>query len=256
MRLRLLIAYDGRPFAGWQSQPGGNTVQDHLEKAVSLVLKSDTRVVVHGSGRTDAGVHALAQCAHFDAPETPSLGPAAWRRALNVHLPPAIRVMEVAPAADHWHARFDAAGKTYRYRLWTGPILPPHEAGLAWHVPQRLDPAVLADACRFCEGRHDFRSFAANRGDGKDATRDTVRELWSLSAESDGPLLTLTFHGSGFLYKMVRLLTGGIVRVAQGRAPLSWLEHLLTAPPGEKCHYAAPADGLYLVSVDYAAEAA
>jgi tRNA pseudouridine38-40 synthase len=252
MRLRLTIAYDGRPFAGWQSQPGGNTVQDIVEAAVAKTLQQEERVPVHGSGRTDAGVHALGQTAHFDAPASCRMSTAAWRRALNVHLPPTIRVMEVAAAPNEWHARFDAAGKTYRYRLWTGTVLPPLEAGLAWHVPQRMDPAVLEAACRLCEGEHDFRAFAANRGDGKDAARDTVRRLWSLRPEREGSLLTLTFHGSGFLYKMVRLLTGGIVRTARGREPLSWLEYLLTAPPRQKCHYAAPADGLYLVCVDYA----
>jgi tRNA pseudouridine38-40 synthase len=251
MRLRLTIAYDGRPFAGWQSQPDGNTVQDHLEAAIAKTLQQEQRVPVHGSGRTDAGVHAMGQTAHFDVPPDCRMSPAAWRRALNVHLPPAIRVMEVAAAPDDWHARFDAAGKSYRYRIWTGSVLPPLEAGLAWHVPQRMDPAALEAACRSCEGEHDFRAFAANRGDGRDATRDTVRRLWSVLPEREGPLLTLTFHGSGFLYKMVRLLTGAIVRTARGREPLTWLERLLTAPAGEKCHYAAPADGLYLMRVDY-----
>jgi len=255
MRLRLTIAYDGRPFAGWQSQPGGNTVQDHLEAAVARILQHEQRVPVHGSGRTDAGVHALGQSAHFDPPPDCRMSTAAWRRALNFHLPPSIRVMEVRPAADDWHARFDATGKTYRYRLWLDAILPPLEAGLAWHVPQRMDLSVLEAACRLCEGEHDFRAFAANRGDGKDAQRDTVRELWSVRPEWTGSLLTLTFHGSGFLYKMVRLLTGGIMHAARGREPLAWLERLLTAPPGEKCHYAAPADGLYLVEVDYASGA-
>ena len=253
MRLRLTIAYDGRPFAGWQSQPGGNTVQDHLEAAVARALQQTARVVVHGSGRTDAGVHALGQVAHFDAPDDCRMSTAAWRRALHVHLPPTIRIMEVATAAADWHARFDAAGKTYRYRLWTGAVLPPLEAGLAWHVPQRLDFALLEAACLLCEGEHDFRAFAANRGDGKDATRDTVRRLWSVRPDHDGPLLSLTFHGSGFLYKMVRLLTGTMIHVARGRAPLAALEHLLTAPPGEKSHHSSPADGLYLLSVDYPA---
>lgn len=254
MRLRFTIAWDGRPFAGWQSQPHGNTVQDFMEAAVAKVLKSPAPVRVQGSGRTDTGVHALGQIAHCDVPDGWRMDVAAWRRALNVHLPPAIRVLEVTPAAENFHARFDAAGKTYRYRLWTGDVLPPLEAGLAWHVPQPLVLQALEAACRQCEGKHDFASFAANRGDGKDEGRDTVRSIWRVQVEGTGPLVSLTFHGSGFLYRMVRLLTGSIVRVAQGRAPLSWLEHLLNAPPGEKSHYAAPADGLCLMSVDYGAE--
>lgn len=255
MRVRLTIAYDGRPFAGWQSQPGGNTVQDLLEAAVGRILKTEQPVPVHGSGRTDAGVHALGQVAHVDVPDTCRMDVAAWRRALNGQLPPAIRVLAVARAADEFHARFQAAGKTYRYRIWNDEVLPPLEAGLAWQMPHRMDFTGLEAACRLCEGRRDFSAFAANRCDGKDANRDKVRELFRVKLEHAAPLITLTFHGSGFLYKMVRLLTGSMVRVARGREPLSWLAHLLTAPPGEKSHHTAPADGLYLVSVDYAADA-
>ena len=254
MRLRLTIAYDGRPFAGWQTQPAGNTVQDWVEAAVAKILKVEQSVVVHGSGRTDAGVHALGQVAHCDVPDDCRMDEAAWRRALNAHLPAAIRMMEVTCAADEFHARFQAAGKTYRYRLWNHAVLPPLESGLAWQMPHPLDFALLEAACRLCEGRHDFRSFSANRAGGKDKGRDKVREIYSVNAERAGPLITLTFHGSGFLYKMVRLLTASIVRVARERAPLSWLEHLLTAPPGEKSQFTAPADGLYLMSVDYPAD--
>ncbi|HEX2751062.1 MAG TPA: tRNA pseudouridine(38-40) synthase TruA [Verrucomicrobiales bacterium] len=252
MRLRLTIAYDGRPFAGWQSQPGGNTVQDHLERAMGVILKTAPPPVVHGSGRTDAGVHALGQVAHCEVPDHSRMDEAAWRRALNVHLPPGIRVMEVHFAEADFHARFDAAGKTYRYRIWNDEVLPPLEAGLAWHIPHRLDFPLLAEACRLCEGTHDFKAFAANRGDGKDDGRDTVRHLWSVTLSQEGPCLTLTFHGSGFLYKMVRMLTGSLMRVAMGRVSVSWLTELLTTPAGKKTHHTAPADGLCLVQVDYA----
>src|SRR5687768_9845045 len=108
MRLRLTIAYDGRPFAGWQSQPGGNTVQDHLESALAKILKMEKPPAVHGSGRTDTGVHALGQVAHFDAPDDCRMDHGAWLRALNVHLPPAIRVMDVSATPPGFHARFDA----------------------------------------------------------------------------------------------------------------------------------------------------
>ena len=254
MRLRLTIAYDGQPFAGWQSQAGGFTIQDLMERAVARILKVEERVPVHGSGRTDAGVHALGQVAHCDVPDDCRISEAAWRRALNVNLPDAIRVLAVTGAADDFHARFQATGKTYRYRLWHDAVLPPLEAGRAWHIHRPLDFAALEAACQLCEGRHDFASFAANRADGKDEGLDKVRVIFSVKVERTGPLITLTFHGSGFLYKMVRLLTASIVRVAKGRAPLAWLEHLLTAPPGEKSQFVAPPDGLYLVSVDYAAD--
>jgi tRNA pseudouridine38-40 synthase len=252
MRLRFTIAYDGRPFAGWQSQPRGNTVQDHLEAAMGRILKLETPPSVHGSGRTDTGVHALGQVAHCDIPDDWRMSMEAWRRALNVHLPPGIRVMGASAAHSNFHARFDAAGKTYRYRIWNDEVLPPLEAGLAWHVPHRLDVSLLEEVCRICEGTHDFAAFAANRGDGKDEGRDTVRQLWSVRAQVEGHCLSLTFHGSGFLYRMVRMLTGSIIRVAIGRAPVSWMRDLLETQAGRKSHHTAPADGLYLVSVEYA----
>src|SRR5688572_25848748 len=226
MRLRLTIAYDGRPFAGWQSQPGGNTVQDRLEAAFGCILKRSDPLPVHGSGRTDAGVHALGQVAHCDVPDDWRMDMPAWRRALNVHLPPGIRIVEVVPSDEKFHARFDAAGKTYRYRIWNHEVLPPLEVGLAWQVPQHLDDAVIEECCRLCEGTHDFAAFAANRGDGRDEGRDTVRHLWSIRMERQNSCISLTFHGSGFLYRMVRMLTGSVVRVAMNRAPKAWLQQL------------------------------
>lgn len=252
MRLRLTIAYDGRPFAGWQSQRGGNTIQDHIQAAMARILKLESPPCVHGSGRTDTGVHALAQVAHCDVPDTARMDCAAWRRALNVNLPPAIRIMEAVRAAPDFQARFHATGKTYRYRVWNDEVLPPLEAGLAWHVPHCLDLPLLGKACALCEGAHDFAGFAANRCGKRKPVRDTNRHLWSATPAADGPCLTITFHGDGFLYKMVRLLTGSMVRVSQGRESLAWFTELLTAPPGRKSHYLAPADGLYLCGVDYA----
>jgi tRNA pseudouridine38-40 synthase len=248
-RFRLTLAYDGRPFAGWQSQPSGLTVQDTLERAILKVLP-DHPLRVLASGRTDAGVHALGQVVHFDTPAETSLPPEAWQRALNVHLPPSIRVMESQTVPDTFHARFDATGKTYRYRIWTGPVLPPLEAGLACHHPRPLDLSGLASACRAIQGTYDFSNFAAFRGN-EDGSENNVRTLWSVIPEVQGELLTLTFHGSGFLYKMVRLLTGGLLRVAVGREPLPWMTDLLHRRTEGKCAHVAPADGLYLVQVHY-----
>ena len=258
-RWKLTLAYDGRPFAGWQSQPGGRSVQDVLEAAGGKVLKQEPGPRVHGSGRTDAGVHACGLVAHFDAPDSARLDAGMWRRALNVNLPAAVRVVAAETVPARWHARFDAAGKRYRYRIVPGEVLPPHEAGLAWLVPQPMDLEALAAACRVVEGRHDFAAFAANRGDPEANPKDTVRTIWSVRAGSepalfsDLPVLWLDFHGEGFLYRMVRLLTGSILRVAQGREPLSWLERFLAEPAAGKTSFCAPADGLYLMQVDYPA---
>ena len=249
IRIRLSLAYDGRPFTGWQSQPSGRTVQDTLEKAIlKIIPQFPLRVLA--SGRTDAGVHALGQIVHFDTPTESSLPPDAWQRALNVHLPPSVRVMESTIVPDTFHARFDATGKTYRYRIWTGSVLPPLEAGLALHHPRPLNLNRLTEACGELAGTHDFTNFAAFRGNEK-GNEDNVRTMWSVITRVEGDVLTLTFHGSGFLYKMVRLLTGALLRVAVEREPLTWLTDLLHRRVPGKCAHVAPAAGLYLVQVDY-----
>jgi len=253
-RLRFTVAYDGRPFRGWQSQAGGGTVQDHLETAFGELAGAP--VSVQGSGRTDSGVHALAQQAHADLPRERGLGPPQWLAAVNHRLPPEIRVTRCRWAAPGFHARFDARGKIYRYRIWNGPVLPPLEAGRAWHLFTPFPVEALREAAAPLHGRHDFGGFAANRGGPPES--DTVRTLRRIAiAGRTGSLITLTFEGDGFLYRMVRLLTGSLVRCAQGKAPLEWLQRLLEPPtpaPGgarEKTSFAAPAEGLYLVRVLY-----
>jgi tRNA pseudouridine38-40 synthase len=250
-RLKLTLAYDGRPFGGWQSQPNADTIQDRLEAAIAEVGKAAVRV--HGSGRTDTGVHALAQIAHFDCPPAIGMNPCNWVPALNTKLPATIRVMDCEEVAPDFHARFSATAKTYTYDLCLAPVLPPLRAGLAWHLPRQLDPASLAEALARFSGTHDFRAFAANRGNETEATdyRRTVTTA-ALAASADG--YRLTFTGNGFLYKMVRLLTGAAVQVAQGRLRVEALAGLLDEPadlPRGKSPFCAPADGLTLESVSY-----
>jgi tRNA pseudouridine38-40 synthase len=247
LRLRLLIAYDGRPFRGWQSQATKDAVQDHLEAAFANTIGE--KVSVQGSGRTDAGVHALAQVAHADVPAG-RLEVAAWQGALNNFLPPEIRVLRVKRAAPDFHARFDAAGKIYTYRIWNAPYLHPLEIGRVWHMPSTLDLEILRAGMQLLEGQHDFAGFAANRAPGY-AAEDTVRTLQDITLAHRGDLLTLRFAGDGFLYKMVRLLTGTLVRCAQGRAELDFIRDLLAAKGARKTSFAAPAEGLYLTRVIY-----
>ena len=244
-RLRLRLAYDGRPFRGWQSQAGGDAVQDRVEQAFMRV--GGQRIVVHGSGRTDAGVHALGQVAHADVPRG-FLPPVKWHAALNANLPPEIRVLRCTRAAADFHARFQARGKTYLYRIHAAPIFPPLEIGRAWHVPGPLDLAVLRACAQQLTGKHDFAGFAANRGH---APASTVRTLRELHRTARGPRVTLRFTGDGFLYKMVRLLTGTLIRCAQGRMEPSFLDTLLTSGGHPKTHFQAPAEGLYLTRVLY-----
>lgn len=251
MRLKLTIAYDGRPYQGWQSQPGGNTVQDHLHEALRAIAKRP--VPAQGSGRTDTGVHALGQVAHFDAPEEISMNPRNWVPALNTKLPATIRVMACEEVAPDFHARFSATGKTYHYDINTDPVLPPHRAGLAWHLPQALDPVALDDALAVLLGRHDFHAFCAYRGNESPET-DYFRTIRRAEASVVECGYRIVFSGDGFLYKMVRMLVGGAVKTAQGRVHPDDFATWLDQPPGlprGKCNHCAPADGLYLEEVCY-----
>src|SRR5579862_8221703 len=198
LRLKLLIAYDGRPFRGWQSQATTDEVQDHLEAAFANTLGEP--VSVQGSGRTDAGVHALAQIAHADVPAT-RLEVGAWQGALNNFLPPEIRVLRVTRAAPDFHARFHARGKIYTYRIWNSPYLHPLEIGRVWHMPAALDLDLMRAGIPLLEGKHDFAGFAANRAPGF-AAEDTVRTIQQICLTRRSALVTLRFEGNGFLYKM------------------------------------------------------
>ncbi len=244
-RILVTVAYDGRPFEGWQSQPGGNTVQDHLQRAIGATTGCKT--VVHGAGRTDAGVHALGQTAHFDAPDA-RLTPGQWVAALNTRLPREIRVLRAVRVSAAFHARFSASGKTYRYRIRNAPVLPPHELHRTWHVPAAMNLEALRYGARAFEGRHDFSAFAANRGR---KAENTVRTLREVRVRRSGSLVELTCIGDGFLYRMVRLIVGALVQCATGRMDLAELAQLLDAPAGRRCSHCAPPDGLWLLRVHY-----
>lgn len=246
IRLHLLIGYDGRPFRGWQSQPDKNGVQDHMENALASIC--GRRVVVHGSGRTDAGVHAVAQSAHADVPAA-QLPLDRWRNAINAHLPPQIRVKRVRVVPEKFHARYSAISKRYQYRLFVSETwLDPLELGRAWHVPGALDFDLMCQAAKILTGRHDFRAFAANRGK---PVESTVRDVWKINLRRQGCRMTLTFEGEGFLYKMVRMMTGAIVRAGQGKTSLEEIKLLLGDTSLPKSNLSAPAEGLYLVRVGY-----
>lgn len=246
-RLRLTVAYHGGPFEGWQSQARGNTVQDHLEAAFAA-LTGGLRIHVHGSGRTDAGVHARGQVAHAEVPAS-AMPPERWLLALNAHLPPEIRVMQARFADPAFHARFDARGKIYAYRIWNSPVIDPFERGRAWHLPGPLDLAALAGAADAFQGEHDFAAFAANRGTPPETT---VRVIRRVRVTRRGALITLRFEGSGFLYRMVRLMVGAAVRCAQDRATVASIRQaLLAGSAGKKTTFCAPAEGLCLLRVLY-----
>ena len=244
-RLKLIVAYNGAPFAGWQSQSHRNTIQDHFERAFERVAGELVRV--HGAGRTDAGVHAIAQCAHVDLAKD-SLSTARWREALNALLPQAIRVLHCRYVSQNFHARLSAKGKIYRYRIWSGSVLPPFEYGRAWHVPRRLDFDLLKKVAKRFVGTHDFAAFAANRGKPE---KSTVRTIYSVAVRRSGSCVTIDFDGDGFLYKMIRLIVGALVRCALGKSRVEDVTDWLASARGGHARFAAPAEGLFLVRVHY-----
>lgn len=252
-RLIFTCAYDGTAWRGWQSQAGGMTLQDVIEDAFAGILR--TRIRINASGRTDAGVHAIAQVFHADVPETCRMTPQNWRAALNAHLDGTIRIMEVRPAESDFHARFSAKGKIYEYLISTAPVLSPFMMNRAWHCPHGIDVKKLAEALACYQGEHDFRRFAAKRGNEPEpAPADYyIRHIYSAEVEEaeQGSLLRLRFYGNGFMYRMVRMLTGAAVKVACGKMSIAELQHLLSVPDGPKNRHCAPAEGLYLKQVFY-----
>jgi tRNA pseudouridine38-40 synthase len=244
-RLKMIVAYDGKGFAGWQSQSHRNTIQDHIERGFERI--GGKRVRIHGAGRTDAGVHALAQCAHVDL-TAERFSAARWTEALNASLPPAIRVLRCRYVSKDFHARLSAKGKVYRYRIWVGPVLPPFEYGRAWHVASPLDLDVMTTAAKHFVGTHDFAGFAANRGQRE---KSTIRTIHSVHVRRRGPCVTLDFDGDGFLYKMIRLIVGSLVKCALGKLRIEDLTELLSSAQAGMPRLAAPAAGLFLVRVRY-----
>jgi tRNA pseudouridine38-40 synthase len=267
--LRVTLSYDGAEFAGWQVQPGRATVQGVLASAIGRL--SGENVLPQGSGRTDAGVHALAQVATF---MTESAIPSEnWQKALNDILPPSIRVLEVAEAAADFHARKSARAKSYRYRIYRGAICPPFLARQIWHYPYPLDEPAMLAAADVVEGEHDFTSFAAVDPERVErmvaptdvATTDlattgistksvpttNVRTIFSSSWTRDGAELIYTVRGSGFLHHMVRNLVGTFVLLGKGTLSREDLRRILAARKRTAAGPTAPACGLYLVEVEY-----
>ena len=244
-RLKLTIAYDGAGFRGWQSQAGGETIQDRIEEAFAGIVGRKVRI--HGAGRTDAGVHALGQCAHADVPAA-KLRPAIWQNALNASLPPTIRIVRCRFVSPDFHARFSARGKVYRYRIATGPVLLPFEVDRAWHVAAPLDDSVMRASAALFVGRRDFAGFAVNRGR---PVRSTVRTIRSVRLRRTASVTVIEFDADGFLYKMVRLMVGAIVRCGLGKQTLAEIREQLRAPSLKSSRFVAPAGGLTLVRVCY-----
>ena len=250
MQIVLEIAYRGPDFKGWQSQAGGRGVQDAIEASLTKLCGEFIRI--HGAGRTDTGVHALAQIAHFEAPEKARFAPDSWAVPINSYLPEGVRVLRSGAASAEFHSRFTATGKEYHFLLHTGPVFHPLMRGRAWHCPATLDIEVLREAWVSFLGRHNFDLYSVGR---IPPPSSTFRTLTFLDMESQGTLHRLTVRGNGFLYRMVRCMAGAAVRVARGRATLAELrEGLEGIASGSLPRHAAPAEGLYLARVFYPPE--
>ncbi len=250
MRVKGIVRYDGTDFAGWQIQPAGRTVQGVLEEKLALIAGQPVRIIA--SGRTDAGVHALGQVISFDWSADVPLERV--RRSLCQMLSPAVRVESLEPAADDFHATYSATSKRYAYAVCQARDPDPFAARYAWCIPWDFDRAYVHALAQRFVGEHDFAGFCASGSQ----VETTVRTLFSVNV-IDGPVVGPTdardhwrieYTGDGFLYKMVRNLTGTLIDVARGQIPESAIEERLHAPM-PFMGFTAPAQGLFLVEVKY-----
>ncbi len=242
-RWKAICAYDGAPFAGWQSQHGGGAIQDVIERQLARVFKVPIRA--HGSGRTDAGVHAHGQVFHFDA--NWAHGADKLRAAIISRLPRTIQIKSLVPVSSEFHARFKATGKIYAYHLILGDA-DPFQRPYVWAIEKPLDIEAMAAAARVLQGQHDFRAFTALNGPAKE---DTVRNLRRLEFVRRGRRVRIEAEADGFMYKMVRTLVGAIVAVGEGKLTVPDLRKLLENGQRVPAVQTAPAHGLFLVKVFY-----
>ena len=247
VRLRLLLAYQGTRYAGWQTQAGATTVQETVELALGRILGA--RPHVYSSSRTDTGVHALGMVSHFDIHrDSLRMTPEKLVLAVNAWLPEDIRVLAAARVRSDFHARYDARSKQYRYFVWNHPAHEPLERHRTWHVPRPLDLDRMRSAARRLTGRHDFLAFSASPGY---ARRHTVRHVMRCDVRRSGPLLTVVIEADGFLYKMCRGIAGTLVQVGLGRFPPESVVPMMAGRDRRLAGMTAPAHGLVLWRVSY-----
>jgi tRNA pseudouridine38-40 synthase len=243
-RLALRIAYEGQAFCGWQTQPGGRAAQDVLEAALARV--AGHAVATTCAGRTDAGVHALAQVVHFDTPAQRPLG--AWLRGVNTYLPAAMAVQQATEVPAEFHARFGAHRRRYRYLILRARSRHPLWAHRAAWVHHDLDVDRMQQAAALLLGRHDFSAFRSSQCQ----ARSPIRLMESLDCQERGDLLAIDVQANAFLHHMVRNLVGALAWVGMGRRPVDWVAGLLVARDRRLAAPTMAAQGLYLTGVEYA----
>jgi tRNA pseudouridine38-40 synthase len=244
-RFRLTLAYDGTAYAGWQVQPRDPSVQQTIETPLAGIVGHPVKV--HGSGRTDRGVHARGQVAHVDL--ATRMDAAALMRALNARLPADIRVQAASRAAPDFHARRNAVGKEYRYFIWNGAVIPPERRLYAAHAYRPLDTAAMQAAAAHFVGTHDFAAFTANPNR---EVEGTVRTVFDASVARRGRAVAFCVSGSGFLYRQVRSMAGFLLRVGEGAEPPEAVRELLAKAAARTARVpSAPPQGLFLWRVWY-----
>jgi tRNA pseudouridine38-40 synthase len=252
IKFKLVLAYDGTQYQGWQWQKIGLGVQQRVEEAFAKLFPTPARV--HGSSRTDTGVHALGMVAHVEIPAAEfNMPDSKLVLALNAHLPEDIRVLSARRCAADFHARFNAHRKQYRYFLWNHTGMNPLLRHAAWHVPRSLDLPAMRAAARFFLGKRDFKSFAANRNY---EMENTVRTITRLDLRRAGPQLTFIIEGDGFLYKMCRGIVGTLVQVGAGKIKPQDIPAILESRDRRVAGMTAPAHGLVLWKVFYGGKSA
>lgn len=244
---KLTLAYDGTRFGGWQIQPNALSIQQIVQDAIRMILR-DKNIIVIGSGRTDAGVHAKAQIAHFKSENIVDLSRIQY--SLNGVLPRDIRVKNIERVPFDFHARYSAIAKEYHYHLYLDSVMDPFRRLYCWHVFKQCDVFLLKDATHLFVGSHDFTSFANERHDEKPSINN-VRTLYKCAVcEEDGGV-RLELRGNGFLYKMVRNIVGTLVDVASSRLSHNDVIKLFEAKDRKKASMTAPPEGLFLMNVEY-----
>ena len=248
--IKLTIAYDGADFHGWQIQPGVPTIQGSLADALQQITQE--KIFVHGASRTDAHVHALGQVAHFRSHS--ELSASEFQRALNALIPPSIRIVAAEEVGPDFHSRWLAQGKTYRYRIFRGPVLPPFDYRRALHYPWPLDENAMAAAAREFEGEHDFTSFAASSGseeDDRDRTMTRIIYSSEVTREPDRDEIAYVVRGRSFLRYMVRKIVGTLIEVGKGRLAPTDIPQLFEARDRTRSGPTVPPEGLYLVLLEF-----
>lgn len=246
MRIALGVEYNGSDFNGWQSQPDGRTIQDHIQQSISRVACEPTSIIA--AGRTDTGVHALEQVIHFDTTTERPLS--AWVRGVNASLPPSIVILWAHSVPEEFHARFSAQARSYQYVLINRPVRSAvHHSKVGWfHAP--LDVTAMREAAEYLLGKHDFNAFRAAECQAK----SPVKTLAKLDIEQKGDTFIFDFKAEAFLHHMVRNIVGCLIYVGKGKYPPSWLKLVLDSRQRTLAAPTFSPDGLYLRHISYDAK--